>query len=155
MLLFSAGKGKSTPSPFSTLASIKTNLPVKEQVEKANNFYKYNVKDDLLLVGSKIVRPVAFFNTGRKMILDPSFQVNNRGAFLIRPENPRTSSFFSKYHVATNKREGIVCFCNNKIPKDWIYFTVDSVSDHYNFAVVSFHCGTEEELLSMYDFPKV
>ena len=162
----STQKQMTTNNAFSVLASIKNKLPIKEMVRKPTDEERYELLADYhhnfgsfldIKVGTRIVRPVLFFTTGRKRILSPTFQTNARGSIIVRPFDTwcPESPFFSTRLVASNKNEGMVCFCNAKLPDNWIYFTVNEISAKKNYCVVSYKKGTDEELFNLYKFPSL
>ena len=141
-------------SPFSALYKIKDSLPIKETVvyPKESKF-KYDCAP--LKEGVRVVRPVVLFNTGRKLILSPAFKRNDRKALVVKAVIPSTTKkFFTNNPIATNDKNGLICFCNAEIPENWIYFTIEKVSEKKNYAIVSFKKGTDDELFALYNFPK-
>ena len=141
---------KNLKNSFEILSSIKATLPIKEEVVRpSDTSVSMPIKE-----GDKIVRPVVFFNTGRKLVLSPTFTKNEKKAAVIRVSPPFIGKFFTKHSTATNDKNGLVCFCNANIPENWIYFTIEKLAKSKNYAIVSFKKGTEEELFELYDFPK-
>ncbi len=133
-------------SGFESLASIKEYLPIKEEVKLNPN----TVKKGELSKGSKIVRPVLLYTTGKKEILNPKFEKTERGSYLIKANYGY--EYFTKHYIASNdsKYRHTICFCDGDIPDDWIYFEVKGLTKNGRTAFVRTVTGTEDQLFLHY-----
>ena len=144
-------KEKASNNPFAALAAInKEALPIKE--EKIVPGIRPSITFE---VGTKLLRPVTLYNTGRKEMHNIQFQKTDRGSYLIRAQMP-SFTFCTDCAVATDYKKGsMVCFCNELVlPDNWIYFVITGFSKDKKTAFVKSVVGSQEELYSHYSEAK-
>ena len=137
-------------SPFASLSGIKDSLPILEQK------IRIGIQDTpRMKVGSKILRPLAFYNTGKVKDAgkDLSFTKTDQGSFLIKASAPSFIVPTTHWVVVpeSSTRKPFVCFCSDPISSNWIYFVVVGMNPKGTVAFVKPRSGAMEELLREYD----
>lgn len=80
---------------------------------------------------------------------DPVFiKMHGTGDYLIRARFKENG--FPIWTAEGSVKPGLVCFVKTEIPKDWIYFQVDRLSMHGDYAIVSPVSGTVGDLAEFY-----
>ena len=134
-------------NPFAALSVVdKSSLRLLEELLPVG--FRSTVGLD---VGTKLIRPVNFYNTGRKEILDPQFAVTETGSSIIRGIQPSYEYPTNNLVAVANRKKSLVAFCSSIIPHDWIYFEVTSFSKSRKAVFVKVISGTPEDLYALYN----
>jgi hypothetical protein len=154
-------KSIATPSPFSSLATLKAQLKVQKVLLRPNmkSFDTCRLSASPK-IGDNIVRPVNFYTTGEKEFADM-----DDVPFEATEHNGQTTYMFkamTSFSYYTNNRiigdasgKGAVCFCKKDIPKDCIGFKVTGISKNGKTLFVEPMRGDITMLINLYyDVPR-
>lgn len=102
-------------------------------------------------IGDKIARiVVASATLPLKICTDYKFEKTERNSYILRAMTHK--SFWNTIPIVVTTGVGVVCFCKEEIPYNWIYFEVIGVSKSGKALFVKPVTGTFTDLLEYYDY---
>lgn len=127
---------------------IKPCIPAQECTEVLSSLE--DLMEHSLKVGDRIWRSVGY-NIYTGIHFDEiTFDKTDKG-FMFRA-NKGAGLFTKEWVVCGCSVRGLVCFCNESIPKRWTYFEVINLAKNGKSVTVHPVCGSAKELAEQYDF---